>query len=128
MKLYLTLGLIILLPIFVFAKGKIDVPFEEIGRWPGLNAMNVFIYTQPKDRASLEKIVKLYKKRYSSFNVLFIQFFNDQKKTAHIMDHRNDITDDEWKCEIGSYSRNKNTGLDRLLDTFGGDPNTQLAK
>ncbi len=89
---------------------KIDVSFEEVGLRPGGNYMTVFVYSPAKDRASLKKISKIYKKRYSSLNGFSVNFFNDRNKAGRDIP----MSDDALSCWTGSYSRNKSTGLDEL--------------
>ncbi len=132
MKFSLRFSLIFLIPIFVFAKSKIDVPYEQLGVFKHSNFRCVFIYTTAKDRGSLLKIVTVYKKRYSSMAAFQIYFFNNREKgkvgTPWLRDVMGDLSNEENSCLIANYSHNKGTGFDQLLDTFGGSPDTQMAK
>lgn len=90
--------------------GKIDVPFEETGLRPGLNYMNVFVYTPVKDRESLQKIIAIYKKRYNSLRGFQIMFFNDKAKAARDLP----MSDAALSCQFASYFINKSNGKEGL--------------
>jgi hypothetical protein len=104
--------------LYAVSTAKIDVPFEELGLRTGQSYMSVFVYTPAKDRASLLKIVKIYKKRYSSLHGFRIAFFSDRNKAAHDFP----MSDDALSCWIGNYSRNNSTGLDELQLLRAGEP------
>lgn len=87
-----------------------DVPFEELGRRPGMNYMNVFLYTPVKDRSSLEKIVKIYKERYASLNGFQLFFFSDRKKAARDFP----MSDAALSSLVGQYWRNRSNGKEAL--------------
>jgi hypothetical protein len=89
---------------------RIDVQYEEVGRRPGLNYMSVFIYTAAKDRESLQKIVGVYKARYSSLNGFQIFFLSDRKKAARDLP----MSDAALSCLFAQYWRNKSNGKESL--------------
>jgi hypothetical protein len=92
------------------AKNHSDVPFEELGRRPGMNYMNVFVYTPKKDRSSLEKIVKIYKERYAALAGFQVFFFNDRKRAARNVP----MSDAAIACLTAQYWYNKNNGKESL--------------
>jgi len=95
---------------FDAAPATTDVPYEEVGSQAGLNYMSIFVYTPKKDRASLQKIVNIYKARYASLNGFQILFFSDRKKAARSIP----MSDAAVSVMFGSYHRNRSSGLDEL--------------
>ena len=88
----------------------IDVPFEELGRRPGNSNMTVFIYTSATDRASLQKIVNVYKNRYGGLNGFQILFFDDRKSAARNFP----MSDAALAANVADYAANKSNGLNKL--------------
>lgn len=95
------------------AKGQKGPIYEELSLRPGTDNvyMNVFVYTQATDRPTLQKIVKIYKKKYSKLRTGFaIMFFNNKDKAAR--DYP--MSDDALSCNTYVYHYNRNTGFDKL--------------
>ena len=100
-------------------KKTTDVSYEELALCPGQNAMGVYVYTSAKDKSSLQKIVKIYKKRYAKLNMFNVQFFSDRKKGKT---ECYDMSDDALSCWVGSYWCNKATGVNELKVVKPGEP------
>jgi hypothetical protein len=114
------------------------IPFDELGvfKHPVNNPSyaEIFIYTSTTKHEDIQKIINIYKKRYSGLIAFQIFFFNDRHKSQIgelWLGGAGNMSDETWSCEIGHYIFNttdKSEKEEYLEGPAGGlDPETAKA-
>lgn len=92
----------------------INFEYEEVGRKGNLL---IVIYTETESLDELHKIIKKYKELLKNYNIYQIMFFNDLELAKGGIRQGN-MSKNEVHSWFATYNFNKNTGYDKLSETY----------